>query len=176
MHVMDAEQALAWANSLSHALAAAMGCKTITITLDILSRFYLPANKDGSIDEARKTNILGGIIRAGGCENLAAGVAKRLRCQNKKNPDANYVKYAIKGVLRLTGKTIPENQYNPFRRCIELVNDKINSKLDEEPTYEGWTEAEEEKLLEIQSLLNGGCLVWILTSLAFEGKGFVAFD
>ncbi|EJK68417.1 hypothetical protein THAOC_10408, partial [Thalassiosira oceanica] len=171
MHVMDMAQALAWANAISCSLAAAMGCAPIKITPDILMIFYLPANKDASTDEARKTNLLAGILRAGGCTDLAAGVTKMLRCQDKKSPDAAYVDYAVKGTLLLTGVSIPEKQYNPFRRCIEVVEEAIDSKmveLEDEETCDEWTEAQEEKLLEIQSVLSGCGLAWILLSLAIK--------
>ena len=114
---MDDGQGLDWANSISRSLAAMMGCDVVEITLDILMRFYLPANKDGSKDEARNTNVLGGVLVAGGYSGLAPGVAKKLRSQ-KRNPDATAVKCAFKGVSLLTGVSIPKDVCNPLRSAL----------------------------------------------------------
>ena len=171
---MDARQALDWANSISRSLAAAMGCDPVEITLDILMRFYLPANKDASTDEARKTNILGGILRAGGYK-LAKGDARKLRSQKKGKQDAAAVECAIKGALVLTGESV-KDVCDPLRRSVEVVNEKIESKLAEEATSDQWTVEEEEKLLEVLSLLRGYGLVWILVSLAIEGELIVVLD
>ena len=171
---MDARQALDWANSISRSLAAAMGCDPVEITLDILMRFYLPANKDASTDEARKTNILGGILRAGGYK-LAKGDARKLRSQKKGKQDAAAVECAIKGALVLTGESV-KDVCDPLRRSVEVVNEKIESKLAEEATSDQWTVEEEEKLLDVLTLLCGYGLIWILVSLALEGELIVVLD
>lgn len=179
MHVMAAEEALAWANSLSHSLAAAMGCEAIEITLDILTEFYVPARERG--EKSHDNMILSGILRVGGLEKVTTKGARKLRSHSSL--DGSVATSLVEGVKMLTNASVSKDTPDILEKCIDIVRNEIDSKMDVETEIDSemvvetadsrWTEAQDQQLLELEHLLRGHPLVRILLSVAFKGEWFL---
>ena len=166
---MKAKGALNWANTLSKILAKAMGCAFIRVDIDTLMNFYVPARELG--ENSHDNLILSGILRVGGMNTITTKDAKKLR--TRPTPVESVLACVLKGVKMLTNVSVSEDSPNLLQECIDIVRDVIDSKKAEETADAVWTEAQDQKLLELEALLRGHSLVRKLLSVAFKGEWIV---
>ena len=166
---MRAKDALNWANTLSRILAKAMGCAFIRVDIDTLMNFYVPARDLG--ENSHDNLILSGILRVGGMKTITTKDARKLR--TRSTLDGSVLACVLKGVKMLTNDSVSEDSPNLLQECIDIVRGVIDSQKAEETADAEWTEAQDQKLLELEALLRGHSLVRQLLSVAFKGEWIV---